>query len=218
MGTSGEDLLITGAWLLGIGTVVEAIGQTQQTLTGTDLGKDLIIKGNGIEAVGNSLQAIARTKLFNPEEYPLSQLYYIFGEWVEAAGNTANSVGISIELSGEEEEGLKIDTLGSGIQGLGAAFEAVAAYIAEESSFKSLDITGNSLVSLGSFLDAIGNLFILQDNREIGEMILLIGAWLQVIGAFILIRAVTMEVEADNAPENGGDNPYSYHHYHFAHP
>ena len=218
MSTSGEDLLITGAWILGIGTVIEAIGQTQQTLTSSDLGKDLIIKGNGIEAVGNSLQAIGRTKLFNLEENPLSQIYYIFGEWIEASGNTANAVGISIELSGKEEEGLKIDTIGSGIQGLGAAFEAVAAYIAEDSSFKPLDITGNSLISLGSFLDAIGNIFILKDETEIGEIILLVGAWLQVVGAFILIIAVTIEVESASVPENVGGNPYSYHHYPFAYP
>ncbi|MFJ7829602.1 DUF6944 family repetitive protein [Peribacillus sp. NPDC097284] len=218
MNTSGEDLLIIGAWILGIGSVVEAIGQTQQSLTSSDLGKDLIVKGNGIEAFGNSLQAIGRTKLFNPEYQQLSQIYSIIGAWLEAAGNTANSVGISIELSGEEEEGLKIDTLGSGIQGTGAAFEAFGGYISEDSPFRSLSITGNSLISLGSFLVAIGNIFILQEHTEIGEIILLVGGWIQVIGAFVLINAITIEVESASAPVNDSGNPYSYHHYHFAHP
>lgn len=63
----GEDLLIMGAWGLLVGSLIDTIGQTQQTLTGTDLGKDLIIKGNGIESFGNSLQAIGRTKLLPPE-------------------------------------------------------------------------------------------------------------------------------------------------------
>ncbi|MGE7603471.1 DUF6944 family repetitive protein [Peribacillus sp. NPDC097675] len=218
MSTSGKDLLITGAWILGIGSVIEAIGQTQQSLTSSDLGKDLIVKGNGIEAFGNSLQAIGRTKLFNPEEQQLSQIYSIFGAWLEAAGNTGNSIGISIELSGEEEEGTIIDTLGSGVQGTGAAFEAFGGYIAEDSSFKSLNITGNSLISLGSFLVAIGNIFILQEQTDIGEMILLVGGWIQVIGAFVLIIAIMIEVESLSAPEHEGGNPYSYHHYHFAHP
>lgn len=64
---NGDDLLISAAWLLGIGTLVGAIGQTRQTLTSTNLGKDLILKGNGIEAVANSLQAIGRSKMLNPE-------------------------------------------------------------------------------------------------------------------------------------------------------
>ena len=206
MSTSGEDLLITGAWILGIGSVIEAIGQTQQSLTSSDLGKDLIIKGNGIEAFGNSLQAIGRTKLFNPNDQQLSQTYSIFGAWLEAAGNTGNSIGISIELSGEEEEGTIIDTLGSGVQGTGAAFAAFGAYSAEDSSFKSLSITGNSLISLGSFLVAIGNIFILQEQTETGEMILLVGGWIQVVGAFILIMAITIEVESmSDSGNEGGD-------------
>lgn len=218
MSTNGKDLLITGAWILGIGSVIEAIGQTQQSLTGTDLGKDLIIKGNGIEAFGNTLQAIGRTKLFNPEEQQQSQIYSIFGAWLEAAGNTANSVGVSIELSGEEEEGTRIDTLGSGVQGTGAAFEAVGAYIAEDSEFRALAITGNSLISLGSFLVAIGNIVIENGKKEMGEQLLLIGGWIQTIGSFILINAITIEVESTSAPKNEGGDPYTYHHYHFTHP
>lgn len=218
MSTSGEDLLITGAWILGIGSIIEGIGQTQQSLTSSDLGKDLIIKGNGIEAFGNSLQAIGRTKLFNPNDQQLSQTYSIFGAWLEAAGNTGNSIGISIELNGEEEEGTRIDTLGSGIQGLGAALEAYGAFIAKDSSFKSLNITGNSLISLGSFLVAIGNIFILQEQTETGEMILLVGGWIQVLGAFILIIAIMIEVESLSGPKKDNGNPYSYHHYPFAYP
>ena len=37
--THGDDLLISAAWLLGIGKLVGAIGQTRQTLTSTNLGK-----------------------------------------------------------------------------------------------------------------------------------------------------------------------------------
>ncbi|WP_373561739.1 hypothetical protein [Bacillus sp. AFS073361] len=45
------------------------------------------------------------------------------GGWLQAAGNPSNAVGVDIEISGSEEEGTVIDALGSGIQGLGAAFE-----------------------------------------------------------------------------------------------
>ncbi|WP_342432723.1 hypothetical protein [Neobacillus sp. FSL H8-0543] len=212
----GEDLLISGAWILGVGSLIDTIGQTQQTFTHSDQGKDLIIKGNGIEAFGNSLQAIGRTKLLKPER-ELSQIYTIFGAWLEAAGNTTNSVGVSIELNGAEEEGIKIDTLGSGVQGLGAAFEAVGASLGEDSSYRALAITGNSFISLGSFLGAIGNIYVSNEKSVIGEQILLVGSWIQVIGAFILVNAITLEVEHMEHEENSKNDsyPYSYNNYSF---
>jgi hypothetical protein len=147
------------------------------------LGKDLIIKGNGIEALGNTLQAIGRSKLLQSER-DLSQIYTIFGNWLEAAGNTTNSVGVSIDMNGTEDEGIKIDTLGSGVQGLGAAFEAVGASLEEDSSYRTLAITGNSFISLGSFLGAIGNIYVINEKNKIGEQILLVGTWIQFIGSF----------------------------------
>ncbi|MFS0777738.1 hypothetical protein ABC255_17280 [Neobacillus sp. 3P2-tot-E-2] len=197
----GEDLLISGTWLLAVGSLIDTIGQTQQTFTHSELGKDLIIKGNGIEAFGNSLQAIGRSKLLKSER-DLSQLFTIFGNWLEAAGNTTNSVGVSIDMNGAEEEGIKIDTLGSGVQGLGAAFEAIGASLEEDSSYRTLAITGNSFISLGSFLGAIGNIYVINEKNVIGEQILLVSSWIQFFGALILINAITQEVEHMEHAEN----------------
>jgi hypothetical protein len=215
----GEDLLISGAWLLGVGTLIDTIGQTQQTRTHSDSGKDLIIKGNGIEAFGNSLQAIGRTKLLKSER-ELSQIYAIFGAWLEAAGNTSNSVGVSIDMNGAEEEGIKIDTLGSGVQGLGAAFEAIGSSLEDDSSYRTLAITGNSFTSLGSFLEAIGNIYVINEKNVMGDQILLVGSWIQFIGAMILINSITLEVEhmehdENTKNENGDSYPCSYNNYSF---
>ncbi|WP_409291220.1 DUF6944 family repetitive protein [Peribacillus sp. SCS-37] len=204
---NGEDLVISGAWILGVGSLIDAIGQTRQSISGSDLGKDLIIKGNGIEAFGNSLQAIGRTKLLKPDRY-LAQIYTIFGAWLEAAGNTTNAVGVNIEVNGSEEEGTVIDTLGSGIQGTGAAFEAVGASLFEESDFRTLAISGNGFISLGSFLEAFGNIYVLNDKNVIGEKLLLAGSWVQVLGAFILINAVNIEFKPEVPFKN--ENRYSY--------
>ncbi|ASV68512.1 hypothetical protein MKX67_18855 [Cytobacillus sp. FSL W7-1323] len=191
---SGEKLVISGAIILAIGAVVEGIGQTESSFTGTDLGKDLIVEGNSVEAFGNSLQAVGRTLLLNDKrEVTPSELYTITGAWLEAAGNTGNAVGISIELSGLEEDGILIDTLGSEVQGLGAGLEAYGAYISEDSNFRALGILGNGLISFGSFVVAIGNIFILNNFRDKGDLILFIGSWLQVIGSFILIFAINKE-------------------------
>ncbi|MGE7762574.1 DUF6944 family repetitive protein [Peribacillus sp. NPDC097895] len=215
MTTHGDDLLISGAWLLGIGTLAGAIGQTRQTLTGTNLGKDLLLKGNVIEAVGNSLQAIGRTKMINPEN-ELSESYFIFGAWLEAAGNTANAVGIDMQLNGSEDEGTRTDALGSGIQGLGAAFEAFGASLTEESFTRSLEIKGNALIAAGSFFESIGNIFILNEKKRMGEHILLLGSWAQVFGAFILIEAFSLGPEPEQ-PEKGKEersSHFSYANYH----
>jgi hypothetical protein len=218
----GEDLLISGTWLLVVGSLIDTIGQTQQTFTHSDLGKDLIIKGNGIEAIGNTLQAIGRSKLLNSER-ELSQLYTIVGNWLEGVGNTTNSVGVSIDMNGAEEEGIIIDTLGSGVQGLGAAFEAIGASLEEDSSYRTLAITGNSFISLGSFLGAIGNIYVINEKNVIGEHIILVGSWIQVIGSFILIHAITLEVESMEHEENPKNEktdsyPYSYQNYSFTNP
>lgn len=190
----GEDLLITGSWALLIGAIVDTIWQTQQTLTSPDLDKDLVIKGDEIEAFGNALQAFGRTKLLaSTAESP--NIYTIFRSWIEAAGNIANAISVNINMNVNKDEGLKIDSLGSGIQSLGSAFEAVGAYIANDSSFKSLSIAGNSLVSLGSFIESTGDIFLLQDKIKTGEQLLLIGSWVQLIGMIILLDAISIEVE-----------------------
>ncbi|MGE7907305.1 DUF6944 family repetitive protein [Peribacillus sp. NPDC094092] len=212
--THGEDLLISGAWLLGISTLVGAIGQTQQTLTSTNLGKDLVLKGNGIEAVGNSLQAIGRSKMLNPENERV-ETYFIFGAWLEAIGNAANVVGIDMQLSGSVEEGTRTDAIGSGIQGLGAAFEAFGASLTEETLSRSYEIKGNGLIAAGSFLESIGNIFILNEKQRMGEQILLLGSWTQVFGAFILIDAFSLgpEPEQPEKGRGGHNGQYSYANY-----
>ncbi|MGE6377912.1 DUF6944 family repetitive protein [Peribacillus muralis] len=205
--THGDDLLISGAWLLGIGTLAGAIGQTQQTLTGTNLGKDLVLKGNGIEAFGNALQAIGRTKMLDQENV-IPETYFIFGAWLEAAGNATNVAGINMQLNGSDAEGTKTDALGSGIQGLGAAFEAFGAFLSEDSISRSLEMRGNALIAAGSFFESIGNIFILNEKNRMGEQILLLGSWAQVAGAFILIDALSFHHEPES--DEHQSSQYSY--------
>ncbi|MFJ7755376.1 DUF6944 family repetitive protein [Peribacillus muralis] len=205
--THGDDLLISGAWLLGIGTLAGAIGQTQQTLTGTNLGKDLVLKGNGIEAFGNVLQAIGRTKMLDQENV-IPETYFIFGAWLEAAGNATNVAGINMQLNGSDAEGTKTDAIGSGIQGLGAAFEAFGAFLSEDSISRPLEMKGNALIAAGSFFESIGNIFILNEKTRMGEQILLLGSWAQVAGAFILIDALSFRPESES--DEHRSSQYSY--------
>jgi hypothetical protein len=77
-----------------------------------------------------------------------------------------------------------IKVMDSGVQALGAAFEAIGASLEEDSSYRNLAITGNSFISLGSFLGAIGNIFVINENNQMGEPILLVSSWIQVIVPF----------------------------------
>lgn len=56
---------------------------------------------------------------------------------------------------------------------------------------RSLEIAGNSFIALGALLDAVGSTFILNTKKEIDENFLLVGSWVQVIGALILTYAFT---------------------------
>lgn len=209
MVTKGEDLLISGAWIVGVGTVVSALGQTKQSLTSNDMGKYLVLKGNAIESLGNSFQAIGRTKLSQADK-EIPEVYAILGCWLQASGNATNAVGVEMQIEDSEQLGLRINSLGSGVHTLGAVFEALGAATAEFSLTMSLEIAGTGLIALGSLLDSIGEIFILNKMDLSGEQLLLIGSWTQVIGAFTSIYALSKETETALTPEPLIDNPYSY--------
>lgn len=232
----GEEILIAGAWFLVAGTIITAGGESKQFITHTEAGKEAVVVGNAVEAFGNTIQAIGRTKIYETSP-SAARLKSIIGCWLQAGGNVTNSVATQIEINGEEAEGLQLNALGSGVQATGASFEAVGS--AEEDPFprQGLEVTGNSLIALGSAIDAIGNVLLLNElkraeleNRgtereetgkseefmksdiiaseegtqelkektkkeEQGELLLLIGAWIQVIGSIMELTAVTIVAE-----------------------
>ena len=209
MATYGEELLLTGALILAAGTITAAIGQTQQSFTESDEGKSLVLRGNVAEAFGNSLQAVARTK-FEGNQTDASRTFSILGSWLEAGGNVGNAIGMNLELTVSEEEGMVVDALGSGIQGVGASFDALGASLTEEVQTKPLEISGNIFFALGAFLESIGNLYLLNGQVDTGEMIMFAGSWIQVMGALVLVTAFTIALETEPAPEQENSLPYSY--------
>ena len=99
----GEELVYSGAWIVTIGTVISAIGQTNKTFTESQMGSNLIANGNAIEAVGNSMQAIGNTEVFS-EERESYLIDMIFGAWLQAAGNVTNTVATNLEINTTEPE------------------------------------------------------------------------------------------------------------------
>lgn len=186
----GEELIYSGAWIVLIGTIVAAIGQTKVTATRSPMGSRLVAQGNAIEAFGNSLQAVGNEKLFlgDREQFHIDA---IIGAWLQTGGNITNTVATDIEMNTSEEEGARLNALGSGIQGLGAVYEAVGV-VEGNSPTKGLEVTGNSLFALGSFIDATGSVFVSKKLDTTGVQLSFIGSWTQVLGACAEVIAFTI--------------------------
>jgi hypothetical protein len=203
----GEELIYSGAWVILIGTVISALGLTSEATTESPMGANLFSQGNAIEAFGNSLQALGNTELFQ-EDKEQFRIDSIIGCWLQFGGNSTNTVATEIEINTSEEEGYRLNAVGSGVQALGAVYEAVGA--AEGiSPTKNLEATGNSLIALGAFLDAAGYVFLLKKLETLGERLALIGGWTQVLGASAEVIALTIASHIETTHQNINVNPYS---------
>ncbi|MFJ8066349.1 DUF6944 family repetitive protein [Psychrobacillus sp. NPDC096426] len=208
----GEELVYTAAWIVTIGTVITAIGQTSKTFTESLMGANLIAKGNAIEAFGNSLEAIGTTVLLSEEkESYLTDI--IFGAWIQAVGNVTNTVTTNIEIATADEGAIGLNAVGSGIQGLGATYEAIGA-LEGHSPFKSLEVTGLSILALGAFLDAVGLLFSMKNLNRAGDRLSFIGSWTQVIGAFTVVIALKTASDINLVQQQEQDY-YCYQYYNY---
>ncbi|KUP09676.1 hypothetical protein Q73_02005 [Bacillus coahuilensis m2-6] len=188
---------ILGAWIQSTGTTVAAIGETI-IVKGDDeesakKGLTLVALGNGIEATGNSLQAVAREKILQPSE---GKTLGIFGTWLQAAGNITNVVAANQLIQGMEE-GLRLDILGDIFQSFGAASEAVAYTLEEETPYTPLLIGGNTFLSIGAFLEAVGEIYILNDQVELGDQLVAFGSYVETAGATIAALGLTKNFEVE---------------------
>lgn len=195
----GEDLVISGAWILFVGTVISVVGRSQNILTGSVTGKDLVLKGNAIEAFGNSIQAIGREKGYISTKQE-SELITFVGCWIQATGNITNAYGLNIEMNIDEIQGIKLNSLGSSIQAIGASIEAYGATKANTTT-KGFEIVGNELIALGSIFDAVGSISILNDKELLADFLWLYGSIIQAIGAFLEVFGVSNAVELESANE-----------------
>jgi len=213
----GEELIYSGAWVIAIGTVIAAVGQTKETATGSLKGARLVTQGNVVGALGNSLQALGYTDLFmeDKEQFRVDD---IIGAWLQTGGNSTIAVATEMKIHGSEEEGARINAVGSGVLGLGAVYEAIGA--AEGNSpTKNLEVTGNSLIALGAFLDSAGNISSLNKLEASAEILELIGIWVQVIGTFTNLIAIKTAMDINKISQESYFDPYyNYHQVHLYEP
>ncbi|WP_349409168.1 DUF6944 family repetitive protein [Pseudalkalibacillus sp. SCS-8] len=178
-----------GTWIQTLGTFINASGQTIIVLQNNENsfeGNALALTGNSVEAFGNSVQAIGKTKQED------SQVDGILGAWFQAGGNITNAKASYLMIRGFEEDGLRLDVIGDSIQSIGAFFEA-ASSSTDHSEFADLASKGQLLQSFGAMIEAIGVLYILNDEMEEGIQIQAFGSYAQLAGATITAIAFTKE-------------------------
>lgn len=132
------------------------------------------------------------------------EILSIVGCWFQAGGNFTNTIANEVILEGsEEEEGLRLNALGSGVQSVGASLEAVGAPVDRQ-----LESTGNWVIALGSSIDSIANLSILQDKKKQGDTLAVFGSYLEVVGALIVLYELS-SLRGENLSETE-HNRYQY--------
>ncbi|MFD4706075.1 DUF6944 family repetitive protein [Gottfriedia sp. NPDC058432] len=189
-----DDLPLIGAYFLLFGTSTAAVGISSTKIISENFGRSLFAKGNAIEAFGNSIQAIGREKLYkrakeeNEKEIEF-ELMMMIGAWIQAIGNGTNTFATHLEIEGMEREGFRLNALGGVIQSIGAQIETTAAY-SEGTQLDKIEAYGNQLIGLGALIDGIANAALLRDKIILGEDLLLVGSWVQVFGAILIIYAL----------------------------
>lgn len=187
MYVEGEELLSFGSFLLALGALIAAIGETGAS-PDEDINKKLIRDGNAVQAVANTLQGVGRLKLSDEPEEDMNGLG-IIGTFVQASGNTINSIATNEERENPSPDVTRLNTWGSVIQSIGAALETAGVEKTEESATPNLEVVGNSLITLGATLDAIG--ILTSDEKEKQKRILLAtGGWVEFFGAVIVAYAI----------------------------
>ncbi|MFB7141374.1 hypothetical protein ACFCYN_17120 [Gottfriedia sp. NPDC056225] len=209
MNDPGEDLVLLGGYFLIFGTLTSAVGVSSKKIVSEDFGRDLFAKGNAIESFGNSLQGIGREKLYKKEGNDERELVMMVGAWSQAAGNITNTIATNIEREGLEEEGHKLNLVGSIIQTIGAQLETTGAL--EEGTFLSnIEAYGSELIGLGALIDGTGNAALLNDKAILGDQLLIVGSWVQVFGAILIVYALTNK-KRQKEEENHSEHRYGYY-------
>ncbi len=183
----GEEMIVVGANLLAIGAFISAVGETGAHPV-EEINKKLVRDGNAVQAVGNTLQGVGRLKLMDEPEGEKNILGMV-GTFVQAGGNTINSLATNVEIESPSLENTRFNSLGSTIQSMGAALEATGVAQVGEGMSPNLEVAGLSLITLGTILDSVG--ILTSEEKEKQKRILLFaGGWVEFAGTVLIAYAL----------------------------
>ena len=159
---------IAGNWIVAIGTLVSAIGNTPSTIFTQQTLDDLVIIGSILEAGGSAI--VSETG---------DSLLYTVGDQLQAIGNLAIVAAI---LSENEQSRQLLEKQGNLLQvvGLGLVINTDG----KLTLLQTIANTGNIIQLIGNAIEAFAD----SDTKE-GEVMGAVGAWVQVVGAVITALA-----------------------------
>ncbi|KZD28259.1 hypothetical protein B4083_5228 [Bacillus cereus] len=196
---------IVGAWFVAVGTIIAAIGSTPLKMLSSDLREDLNVWGNVLQATGNGLEADGQGEIS----------LELIGNEIQSIGNVTVLTGLIIDF--EDETQKKLVIAGNWLQALGGV-TAIGGEIEDSSNIdEAFNIVGNALQATGNSLQAIGGIEELKvsrdkvgentdndnDNDEDGQLIVIMGSWIQAVGSVVSligqIREESQEIEGNNS-------------------
>ena len=159
---------IVGNWIVAVGTLLSAIGNTPSTIFTQQTLNDFNVIGHILEAGGIAI--VSETE---------DTLLYTVGDQLQAIGNLTVVVGI---LSENEQTAQLLEKQGNLIQvvGLGLVINTEG----KLTLLQTLYNTGIIIQLIGNAIEAIAN----TETNE-GKLMRAVGAWIKAIGAFITALA-----------------------------
>ncbi|MGM7703546.1 DUF6944 family repetitive protein [Pseudalkalibacillus sp. Hm43] len=151
------------------------------------------VEGNSLALIGNGVEAFGNSlQAIGKTNTEPENSDGILGAWLQSAGNITNSYAAYQIIRGFEIEGLFLDLFGDSIQSIGAFLESLS-HLEGELIEAELASRGQLLQSFGGILEAIGVLYILKDNMAEGIQIQAFGSYAQTAGATLTAIAITKD-------------------------
>ncbi|KEK25609.1 DUF6944 family repetitive protein [Bacillus gaemokensis] len=216
-----RSLEVTGAWFQAGGNIISAIGNTRAFIGEENVEDPLVIVGESLQALGNVLQAVAPEHSTNSKEDEKEETEQID----ESAHKNENKIVKNkqpgdVKDQGEnnvnqvKKKGKSLEKTGAEVQALGNISDIIGTVLNMEKEEKENDyliIAGNSLQSLGAFLEVVDELRDVPDIQwleVIGNSIQTLGAGLQAFqGLYNVLKEEKKESdnekEDDNSQKNG---------------
>lgn len=237
-----DELLITGAILVLIGSLTSALSITNIFLTRSQQGGEGFALGHGIESIGNTFHVAGKEKQLSIE--PIEPRFTgMLGSATQALANMGIAVtvqkGLSIglfdlsdmdDMDGEEngmnggqagESELKEEQLRrililyailSAIQSFGAYTEGYSILRVPPFETQQLEATGDYITALGAAIEIGAISLELQEQELLGIFITVIASWIQFIGSSIGFYSITTQGTL-NQQEFDEKYRYSYSRY-----
>ncbi|SDB83928.1 DUF6944 family repetitive protein [Shouchella lonarensis] len=175
-----NGVLMTGAWIVAIGTIVSAGADIRELESSSPINARKMAVGEALQAFGAMLIGTV----------PTDSMMEFYGTWIDGAGAATSSYSAYLQSIDPENSTRysRIEVVGDTLQSLGASMGAIAAYEEGDPAF-----VGDTFQSVGAGLEAIGAVLEIKERERQGLLIGTVGAIFQMLGANLNAILITTE-------------------------